>query len=87
MICSFFSCVSYDGVTHWRIYWRAPNVQKKLTKSVYVSSTPQERIAIVRRALHKFEVRRNAKIYAWWTLQLEKIFMQLTNFHPAQACV
>ena len=55
----------HSGVTHWRIDRRASDVQRKLTKSVYVSCALEERQAIVKRTLHKFEVRRNAKIYAW----------------------
>ena len=70
---------SNASVTHWRIDRRAPNVERKSTKSVYVSCSSEERYAIVQRVLFKFEIRRNTKVYAWWTLQLDEIFMQLNT--------
>ena len=55
--------MGYAGDTHWRKDVRALTVQRKFTK-MHARCTQEDPLAIVRRALYKFEVHSNAKIYA-----------------------
>ena len=56
----------YDAdITHWRIDRHAPNVQRKLTKTYTLCTRMKNALVIVRRSLHKFEVRRKANVYDW----------------------
>ena len=77
----------YAAVTHWRITRRMPNVRRKFTKFLYVWCTLEERCAIVRGTLHTFGARRNSKVYALCTLQLQDFFMLHKKFHQGLAYV